>query len=523
MPLLFALSITVSSLHAEVESSPSTPLDDAFHQFWQAEDSEQSTAATRAIIATGTGIDQVLARLEAGRPFSRQVATGRVDLTNKSGRLRHHYRVLVPDDYDPARRYPVVFYLHGGVARPAWRKGGGWWRNYHRVENPDRISVFPSSWESSMWWQRRQAENLSAILDRLKRTYNLDENDVHMLGISDGATGAYFFAFRDPTPWASFLPFIGSPGVLGNRRVRADGEMYPRNAFGKPFLVISGGRDRLYPTARVLPFLDLMHRAGAEIDFHPYPEAGHDVSWWPAEADNIRAFIDGHRRDPLPDRLAWETERTDRYHRVHWLVVDELGEAAGESRLSDLNTLVVPPSAGFQPDYESKAGVRVLKIHSGGVAEVAGIAKGDVILELGGEPTPTIEHFGRALGEKGGWGSVLPALVKRGGQHLELTLRTPETPSADQMSEAFPRSQPSGRIEVVRKDNTIAVRTQGVKRYTLLLSPSELDFERPITVITNGRESRHGRLEPDVTTLLKWAARDNDRTMLFAAEIEIEL
>jgi hypothetical protein len=31
-----------------------------------------------------------------------------------------------------------------------------------------------------------------------------------------------------------------------------------------------------------------------------------------------------------------------------------------------------------------------------------------------------------------------------------------------------------------------------------------------------------GRVEPSLATLLKWAARDNDRTMLFAAELHIK-
>ncbi len=446
--LLLAVS-TGAVVQAEPQTSPGSPLDDAFRRYWQAEDPEQAAEAARAILATGAGFEEVFARLEAGRLYSRQVKTGRVDLSHKtSDRVRHHYRVLVPEDYDPGRRYPVRFYLHGGVARPAWRKGGAWWRNYRRFEDPGRISVFPSSWESSMWWQRRQTENIALILDRLKRSYNLDENAAHMIGISDGATGAYFFALRDPTPWASFLPFIGHPAVLGNRRVGADGEMYMRNVFGRPLFVVNGGRDRLYPVARVLPYLDLMQRAGAEIEFRPQPEGGHDTSWWPAEAATIRDFIAGHRRDPLPERLRWETESTDRYHRVHWLVITELGEAEGESRLDDLNTLELPPPAGGQPEQ-----------NAGGVRRLA----------------------------------------------------------------AFPRTEPSGRVELVRDGNVIRVRTQGVKRYTLLLAPGEVDFERPITVITNGRQSFQGLLSPSVATLLEWTARDNDRTMLFGAELEIEV
>jgi len=35
------------------------------------------------------------------------------------------------------------------------------------------------------------------------------------------------------------------------------------------------------------------------------------------------------------------------------------------------------------------------------------------------------------------------------------------------------------------------------------------------------RVSFTGRLEKSLATLLKWAARDNDRTMLFGAEVHV--
>jgi hypothetical protein len=56
-----------------------------------------------------------------------------------------------------------------------------------------------------------------------------------------------------------------------------------------------------------------------------------------------------------------------------------------------------------------------------------------------------------------------------------------------------------------------------------LLSPDEFDFTRPIRVLANGRELFNAKVQPDLKTLLKWAAKDNDRTMLYAAEIKISL
>jgi hypothetical protein len=44
-----------------------------------------------------------------------------------------------------------------------------------------------------------------------------------------------------------------------------------------------------------------------------------------------------------------------------------------------------------------------------------------------------------------------------------------------------------------------------------------------VVVIANGRTVFDGRVEKSVETLTRWAARDNDRTMLFAAELKIKL
>ena len=59
--------------------------------------------------------------------------------------------------------------------------------------------------------------------------------------------------------------------------------------------------------------------------------------------------------------------------------------------------------------------------------------------------------------------------------------------------------------------------------FTLLLSPDQFDLSQPITVIADGKKVFEGTVKPSVQTLLKWAAKDNDRTMLFAAELPIKL
>jgi len=94
---------------------------------------------------------------------------------------------------------------------------------------------------------------------------------------------------------------------------------------------------------------------------------------------------------------------------------------------------------------------------------------------------------------------------------------------SNQLFRLFLRSKQHGRIDLVRSGNTIEATTTGVAAFTLLLSPDKIDFDQPIKVIANGRTVFEGRVERNLKTLLTWAARDNDRTMLYGAELKIKV
>jgi hypothetical protein len=111
--------------------------------------------------------------------------------------------------------------------------------------------------------------------------------------------------------------------------------------------------------------------------------------------------------------------------------------------------------------------------------------------------------------------------VTRGGESVRLTGGYAPTVLAGASDAMFPRQRESGRIDLVRTGNRIEARSRGVEAFTLLLSPDQLDLNRAITVVVNGRTVFDGIVQRDIRTLLTWAARDNDRTMLFAAELAV--
>ena len=87
----------------------------------------------------------------------------------------------------------------------------------------------------------------------------------------------------------------------------------------------------------------------------------------------------------------------------------------------------------------------------------------------------------------------------------------------------FPRTTESGRLMAMRENNRIMIASEGVERITLLLSPDMIDFSRPVRVIQNDHLIFAGRVSPSKETMLKWAATDMDRSMLFAAELSLTL
>ena len=65
------------------------------------------------------------------------------------------------------------------------------------------------------------------------------------------------------------------------------------------------------------------------------------------------------------------------------------------------------------------------------------------------------------------------------------------------------------------------MKTRGVQEFTLLLSPDVIDFDQPVQVTVNGKPAFAGMVKRDIAALLAWAARDNDRTMLYGAELHV--
>src|SRR5205823_11310681 len=354
-----------------------------------------------------------------GRVYSRDVRRGVVQGSYRSEGGEYFYTLDVPESYDPARKYQVRVQLHGGVGRieanTSPRSGSN-----ARLPGAEQIYVVPYAWRDAPWWSGRQIDNLRAILDVVKRTYNVDENRVVLSGVSDGGTGACYTAMRETTPLASILPLNGFIMVLKSETAEADGDLFPNNLLNKPLFVVNGGRDLMYPTSVVDPYVEHLKSHGVELVYRPQPAAAHDTSWWPGIKDSFERFVTDHPRRPLPDALSWESGPPNIPSRAHWIVIDRLGaEGPGERLLPDVNSMPTGPVLDFGI---RASGTRINRVVPGSNAEQIGLRSGDVVLTINGQPAAPGTDVADLLRS---FPSERPILftVTRGGESVKVTGR----------------------------------------------------------------------------------------------------
>jgi len=508
---------------ASIAAAPSA-VDTAFAAFWSAANPQEATAAADGIVKLNPSFAEAYARLKKGREYSAEVPKGVVRLSHRFAQGTFEYTLDVPETYTPSRAYQVRVQLHGGVSgrEDGSIRGSG---AIGQLAGVEQIYVLPVSWRDAQWWSIAQLENVRAILDSLKRTYNVDENHIVMSGVSDGATANYYFAMRDTTPFASFLTLNGALAVLQNDSLNVDGELFPQNLVDKPFFMVNGARDPLYPPDIVEPYIDHLKQNGVEVVYHQQPQGVHNTSWWPQEKDAFEAFVRDHPRKPFPERLTWETDMTADTNRAHWLVIDKLaGDQPANPDLSPRASSTWPDLNVFRPDLLGSFG---LKVQGTTIVRVAGASSastfffepGDVVTAVQGQPVAKDANLGEVFSHFAE--GRLKVTVSRGGQPTELSGYYKGGAASPVL--LFPHAKPSGRVDLVRTGNSVRATTRGVAEFTLLVSPDGFDLSKPVRIVANGRTVFDGRVKESLATLMKWAAHDNDRTMLFAAEIHVKL
>jgi beta-glucosidase len=241
-----------------------------------------------------------IANLEAtftveGAPrVSSKQQTGFLDRTIAIGDRMYPYTVYVPRNYDPARAWPVILFLHGagergtdGVRATAIGLG-----NSLRF-GPDRIPaivVFPQV-PLDQRWLGEPADVAMQALDRTLAEFHTDPKRVYLTGLSMGGYGTWHLALAHPDRFAALAVVCGGITTYEKTSVRqspltthaSDPFAFVANALkDKPVWIFHGADDPIIPATESRHMYEALQKAGAgDVHYTEFPNVGHNA-WDPA-------------------------------------------------------------------------------------------------------------------------------------------------------------------------------------------------------------------------------------------------
>ena len=241
--------------------------------------------------------------------------------------VRSSYYVHLPADYDPNKKYPVLFFLHGAVRSREFTDFqsesilGGWNRFYTRYADREGvILVLPQANKQYNWVTSDDGFfMIPAILKKIKTALNVDDNRVYISGHSNGATGALSYWMKESTPFAGFFGFNTQP------RVRTGGT-FLSNGLNRFFVNFSTDQDYYYPPQANDSLQALATSLHLNFEDHRYNGFNHSFPMYDASEAAYQILfqkIKTCQRNPFPEEISWETDDV-KYGRMDWLDITEL-------------------------------------------------------------------------------------------------------------------------------------------------------------------------------------------------------
>lgn len=202
------------------------------------------------------------------------------------------YRILYPKDYDAAKEYPLLLFLHGSGERGHDNElqlthGASLFLNETVREEFPAIVVFPQCQFDLSWNNatvdysddikvynypatielNRQLDLVEGLLDHLKTELAVDQNRMYLGGLSMGGMGTFELLHRNPNTFAAAIAICGG----------ANPEI-AKNIKNTPIWIFHGAVDNVVPAVYSKQMYYELQTEKADVKLTLYPEVGHD-SW----------------------------------------------------------------------------------------------------------------------------------------------------------------------------------------------------------------------------------------------------
>jgi len=193
--------------------------------------------------------------------------TGIMHSKSTKGDTRDGFSLYVPENYDAASNFPVIFALHGG-------SGHGrefLWSWLRTARTQGAILISPSSRGATWALQGPDADtpNLISMLNYVRARWNVDETRILMTGMSDGGTFTYISGMQADRPFTHLAPVAASfhPMLL---------EFFPAARIkGLPIHITHGALDWMFPAAAARETAAALAAIGAKVSHREIADLSH--------------------------------------------------------------------------------------------------------------------------------------------------------------------------------------------------------------------------------------------------------
>ncbi len=184
------------------------------------------------------------------------------------------YLLSLPPGYDQdaAKRWPLMLFLHGSGER-------GDNVQMVKTHGPPMLAAkgqaFPFIVVSPQCppFERWNPLQLNDLLDEIAAKYRVDADRIYLTGLSMGGSGTWNFAMTYPQRFAAIAPMATGGDAEDAARVK-----------NLPIWYFIGSKDGDVPE-RAHKMVDALRKAGADLRFTEYPDAGHVETWTKAYDD----------------------------------------------------------------------------------------------------------------------------------------------------------------------------------------------------------------------------------------------
>ena len=198
------------------------------------------------------------------------------------------YRLLLPKNFDNAKKYPLIVFLHGAGERGNDNElqlvhGKDLFINMNKNNNFPSIVVFPQCSKNSYWANVSRINNsfsflgdptentslklVEGMINELQSNFKINSNQIYVGGLSMGGMGTFELVYRNPDMFAAAFAICGGANPkIGEKISKTNWRIY------------HGDKDFVVPVKLSIDMYNSIKSFNKNVYLKIYPNVNHN-SW----------------------------------------------------------------------------------------------------------------------------------------------------------------------------------------------------------------------------------------------------